>query len=127
MNILFNIIGLAILFIGEWLDYSSTMRLHKAGWLNTRINDRSQQINSREVSGFFMEGNTFLVKRFFIAKIALTAFGAAVTVSILIFAEDQYYHIAPFIFNLIVGIYHAHLGLRNNKNFAYIKEVLGRN
>lgn len=125
-SIIFNAFGLVVLLFSEWWDYSSTVRLYQAGWLNTTINDRGQHVESKESNSFFMKRGVFQESKFKTFKIALVAFCVIGTILILAFADDWQYTIAPFVFNLIVGIYHARLGYKNNKNYSYIAEVLGR-
>lgn len=126
MNILFNVVALAILWLGEWWDYSSTMKLHKKGWLNTEINDRGQHVKVREKNQRYMKNGVFQEGRLKIEKILFTIVPTVATILILIFVENEYYHIAPFFFNLIVGMPHLVAGWRNNKNYSYIEEVLSR-
>jgi len=123
MDILFTIIGIAILWIGEYIDYSSTMKLHNAGYLNYKF-DAFGRVVSKEKNNFFMKRGVFQVNKFKLAKLLLAVVPSIVAILVLILADDKLYALAPFVFNLIVGIVHWNYGAGNNRNYRLIKKSL---
>lgn len=127
MNWIFNMAALALLLVGGFYDYYATMKLHKKGWLNTRINSAGQIITSREKNSFWMDGTRFQTFKFTAFKIGLAVFGTVLVFVTLIFVKNNEYHFAPFIYCFPVGAYHLYLGYKNSKNYKYIEEITGDN
>lgn len=123
-----TIIGILILCAGEYWDYSWVMKLYKAGWLNYGFDAwGNAQPNSSTPKKIWLKEGIFQEKRFFFVKLLLAVVPSIVAVLVLIFADDKLYALAPFVFNIIVGVVHFTYGANNKQKYRLIERWMAKN